>query len=454
MEFTELADYPVPDGALEEWFPTSDGPWAEDDRVLSFVHEAHLNRDPAAGTSLSWLGTAFDVHGPLDHDAFRRTLQAFVDRHEVLRTDTHTDDAGGVHRRTTAPGTVDVDRIVFATRTPSNFDRLQRMFDEHASARSWPSYVFATVSRTDRFTVFFAGDHSILDGFSIVLVAHELTELYDSIRAGRTPQLPSVGSYVDFGHRERKSGPAPGAARRALDIWRSALDGSGLPEFPLPLGPRTSSAQASISRWLLDADGARAFGEACREVGVTSFAGTMACLGLASYDVLDADSPNRHIFRTVTPVHTRHEPQWEAALGWFVGLAPLQFTVDAESFPATARLAEAAIRRVVPAGEFPFDRIRHLVGAPVEPRFVVSYLDIRSLPGAQTWPERNARALRSRQYTHDVYAWINRTPEGINLSMRFPGNEIAPAGAHRWSDALGVRVAEVARPYRSVGLRP
>lgn len=463
MEFTELRDYPVPDGTFEEWFPTTDAQWRVEHRQVSFVQEAHLRRDPAAGTSLSWLGTAFDMSGPLDHDALTSALLAFIDRHEVLRVHTELAPDGRSTMRSSLPtGSVELDRTVYPPARGDgarvNFDRLQRSFDEHASSKQWPSYLFATIASADRFTVFFAGDHSILDGFSIVLVANEITELYDAARTGREPVLPEVGSYVDFGHDERNTGPAPGEARRAVDIWRAALDGSGLPRFPLPTGPHTSAPQGGMSRWLLDGDEARGFGEACRGAGAHFFAGVLTALAIATSRILGPDELNHNVFRAVMPVHTRRAPQWEAALGWFVGLAPVEFTLagpDADLpalFADSADRARSAIERAVPAGVFSFERVQQILRRRIEPQFVVSYLDVRALPGSDTWPARNARALRSRQYTHDVYVWINRTPEGVNLSMRYPGNQVATESVRRWTDEVAAVMRAVAEPYRVVAL--
>ncbi|NLU81883.1 condensation domain-containing protein [Rhodococcus sp. HNM0569] len=453
MEFTELTDYPVPEGALTEWFPTTSGPWIEDRRRTAYVQEARLRRTAGDGRGLSWLGSAFEISGMLDPRAFSHALRAWVDRHEVLRTRTDVADgdgtgAGDIERRTVPTGSVSFDRIVYATRSMPNVDRLQRIFDDRATPRAWPSYVFATVERADRFTVFFAGDHAILDGFSIVLVAHELTTLYQQARSGDGGELPPVGSYVDYGDRERSSPPAPGTARRAVDIWRAALDGAGLPEFPLEIGPRTSLPQTGVSTWLLDASGDRGFGEACRAAGVGFFPGLLACLAQAGLDVAGRDT-----FRTVTPVHTRHEPEWAAAMGWFVGLSPLEFRVEDSSFASTAQRASAAVDRAKPAGAFAFDRVERILGTSITPHFVVSYLDVRFLPGAHDWPDINARALRSRQYTHDVYAWINRTPDGVNIAMRFPDNGVAAGQVRAWISAVRARMEQVADTYPSVGLR-
>ena len=58
------------------------------------------------------------------------------------------------------------------------------------------------------------------------------------------------------------------------------------------------------------------------------------------------------------------------------------------------------------------------------PGFVVSYIDLRRAQGAAEWDRRNARVLRSAtREVDEVYLWINRIPDGINISTRYPSGE-------------------------------
>ncbi|MEV0946003.1 condensation domain-containing protein [Rhodococcus sp. NPDC049939] len=451
MEFTELADYPVPVGALTEWLLCAHADWVDDPRPPSYAHEARLRRCAESGDRESWLGTAFEIEGPLSIGAFRSALEKWTDRHEVLRSHTTLDDeTGRVHRCTVPRGGLHVETVShgYDVVGGDNFAHLQQLFDEHASPDSWPSYVFATLEivERDRFVVFFAADHSIIDGFSIVLVAHELSALYEESLSGRTVDLFPVGSYIDFGREEREASVDPDTEYAALDLWRSALDGPGLPEFPLEIGQRTPTAQQNLSTWILDADQASAFDSVCRETDVGFFPGLLAGLALTGAEVA-----GQQRFRTITPVHTRHAPEWAAALGWFVGLSPIDFEVQSDDFGVVAHAAAASVARTKPISLVPFDRIETELGIPILPRFFVSYMDVRFVPEAPSWPERNARALRSRQYTHDVYAWINRTPRGVNLAVRYPGNDIASANVQTWVASLSRRLEHVSSSYLPVG---
>lgn len=444
MEFTELADYAIPSGSLVEWLPCATGQWTPDPRPASYIHEAHLQRSSAGAGGQSWLGTAFEIPGPLDLEAFRITLQQWIDRHEVLRSHTSLDtESGEIIRHTVPVNGIDIGVVDHGYNSPSqvNFEHLHRLFDEFASPHSWPSYVFATLTpRTDDgpFTVFFAADHSIIDGFSIVLIAHEIASLYRENLTGQPANLFPVGSYVDFGAQERQQMADQDAEDAALDVWREAMEDGGLPQFPLPIGDRGPESQNGLSTWLLDSDQSKAFSAKCAASGVGYFAGLLGRLAAVGHDVAGVDH-----FRVVTPIHTRTAQEWAGALGWFVGLCPLDIPIDSDrSFDTLAERAATSMSMRKPAAAIPFDRIGEKLGTPIRPRFVVSYMDVRFVPEAAQWPEWKARALRSKAYTHDVYLWINRTPQGLNLAVRYPNNDTANSSVHKYVAAFRRAIEE------------
>ncbi|MGB3772493.1 MAG: condensation domain-containing protein [Rhodococcus sp. (in: high G+C Gram-positive bacteria)] len=476
MEFTELADHPIVAGLLTEWIPSvgphastpEDAGWLRDERPTSYVHEAHLRRtlaNPMAGRE-SWLGTAFDIAGSLDVPAFRRAVRRWMDRHEGMRSNATVDPDTGHLSRVTAPvGATDiwVIRQEPCTHADEVREHLQHLFDEYTSPLAWPSYAFVTLEPApgdepspDRFTVFFAADHSIIDGFSIVLIAHELTRLYEEETTGAPAGLFPTGSYLDFGELERTLCLGVDHKHDAAVEWTSFLreNGGRFPSFPLDIGPEPAERvpQNGLSDWILDPAEAEAFTAACRASGPGFLPGLMAALAAAACAVSGAER-----FRTVTPMHTRHDPSWTASLGWFVGIAP--FAVDVapgESFADLLTRSNAELARTRPVARVPFDLIAEATGIDGAPRFVVSFMDVRFAPDAQKWPDIRARALRSKKYDHDVYLWVHRTPQGVNVSARFPDTERATAAVHRLVAELRAVLGEVAatgssrvRPVRS-----
>ncbi|WP_305092235.1 condensation domain-containing protein [Prescottella sp. R16] len=440
MEFTELADYALAPGMLTEWLPEATAQWADDPRPASYIHEAHLRRT-ADGTHddgrESWLGAAFRLSGPLDHDAFRVAVREWIDRHEPLRSHAELGADGLIRRRTVPPGGIDLDEVrhEFEFDEDTVQERVLDLFDELTSPHRWPAYLFVTLEHTDPedgCTVFFAADHSLIDGFSVVLVAHELTALYCEAAAGPPALLVPTGSYIDFGAEERSAAVGVDHRHSAVDVWRGALMRSKgrLSEFPLDLGPKPVRrvAQRAVSEWVFDAAQAAAFNALCHRSGQNFFAGILAGVAEANLALT-----GNTLLRTVTPVHTRHDQRWATSLGWFVGLAPIEFDIaGAPDFAAATARAAEAISATKPAAKIPFARVEEILGVPIRPRFVVSFMDVRFVPMAQEWPEIQARALRSRHYSHDVYLWVNRTPHGVNVSVRFPGTDTATENVVRF----------------------
>ncbi|MDV6263238.1 condensation domain-containing protein [Rhodococcoides yunnanense] len=460
MEFTELADYAVPAGTLTEWIP-SVGPqartpeaagWRSDTRPTSYVHEAHLR------TSLSslrrgresWLGAAFEVAGPLNKPAFRQAVLNWIDRHEAMRSSASIDETTGeMSRLTAAEGAIDIWQVEQERCSQSSevFEHLQYLFDEFTSPLIWPAYAFVTLEPLDDtrpITVFFAADHSIIDGLSTVLVAHEIAALYGEELGGPPAALFEAGSYLDFGSSERERHAELEHSHDAVRMWRDFLvDGDGeLPAFPLDIGDPSPEdvPQGGLSAWVLDAEQADSFSTACRKTGHSLFAGLLAVLAITGGELGGGTR-----FRTVTPVHTRDEPQWASALGWFVGLCPISFDIDGDgSFGSVIAAASAEVKKTKPIARVPLDRVFTTLGYSARPRFVVSFMDVRFAPAAEHWPDWNARALRSKQYQHDVYVWINRTPQGINIAARYPNTEQATARVHEYIGTLRRLLTEVA----------
>ncbi|KJV00886.1 MAG: condensation domain-containing protein [Rhodococcus sp.] len=448
MEYTELADYPLPAGRLTEWVPrVDDDQWALDSRGLSFTHEDHCERS-APG---SWIGTVFEIHRRYDVEAVRRTIAAYMGRHEAFRTKVRRDDQSGSWQRFTAP--VDAVQVTYRPHAESRsetqvFGHLQSWFGDTVSPTAWPHFVLATIepddaSRTlaggpeESFLLAFAADHSVMDAYSQIYAINEIDRLYAQALDGIDPELPEVGSYVDFSQSERALGDTLTADHGAVRTWQDflAVEDGRFPAFPLPLAgdrPRADTGpapQSSISSWLLTSEQSDGFNAACRAAGYNMQAGILAALALTNARLSGSRS-----LRTVMPMHTRDEQKWAASVGWYVGILPMGIQLDnactfveALEAAATAGAANKGLARM------PYSKIAKILDSTEIPRFVVSYIDLRFLPDAAQWQGRKGRALRSNCHADDeVYFWVNRTLEGLNISARFPSSDVASTNVHRF----------------------
>ncbi len=453
MEYTELADYPLPAGNLTEWVPaiTDANAWNPDPRGVSFTHQDHCTR----GNGGSWIGTVFEIHRRYDVEVMRRTIESYIARHEAFRTRVERDPSGPAWcRYTVATEAIRVDdRPDHRTRSETEiFRHLQSWFADAVSPTVWPHFVMATVvpephvaaslPQTDKFLVVFAADHSVMDAYSQIYAINEFDRLYAHVLDGTDPQLPTVGSYVDFSAQERRLGESVTTEHESVMAWSRFLarEDGRFPAFPLPLHALStpdavarevgsSTRQSSVSTWLLTADQGEAFSAACRATGQNMQSGVMAALALVKARLTDEGT-----FRTVMPMHTRHSVELAASVGWYVGLSPVEIELgDARTFTEAIASAADGINRHKSLAAVPYSRVASLLESAEIPRFVVSYIDLRFLPDGQEWQVRKGRALRSECHAeNEVYFWVNRTLDGLNISARFPNSDVSTTNVHRF----------------------
>lgn len=436
MKFTDIPSLGVAPGRLTVWRVTTTGTdWTADPRPASHVQEAHLTYAlESAGEgplAPSWLGIAFDLPPSLDPDAFATALREWTDRHESLRSRLLTAEDGRLRRETLPPGATTVVSTQYGDFADGG--RLARcteeLFDAEAGPLGWPGYVGATVARPDATTVLFAADHSLMDGYSVLLVAHEIHTLYDAaLRAPETEDapLPPTASYLDFAAEERAIGDALPADHEVISTWRRFLTETGgrLPEFPVPVNDvsDTPGNQPGGYTTLLDAPATHAFTKVCRAAKGDAFAGILACLAKVGHEIT-----GEPFFRTMAPFHTR-TATYRSALGWYVGMAPISFTMsDPGSFEDTVRTATAGLEGMKELARLPFSRAMELLGESLRDPFMISYMDLRLTPGARSWNDWRTVTLRGQSADPDeVCLWIMRTHDGLSISYRHPAT--GPAG--------------------------
>jgi mycolipenoyl-CoA---2-(long-chain-fatty acyl)-trehalose mycolipenoyltransferase / long-chain-acyl-CoA---trehalose acyltransferase len=455
LKLTEISKYEAQPGRLVEWslHPTTVAASAaapQDPRPPSFTQDAHVKTTAfLRGIGLeapTWLATAFDVPGALDVDAMDATFLQWIARHETLRSELRL-TGEELERFTVSAEDVSLERT-FVDDFTSGADvvsYLEDRFDQAANPLAWPAYIFVTVARDDGFTVYLAFDHTNVDGYSIALIAYEIHELYAATLAGRPAELAEVGSYVDFSEIERASSDDLDADHQAVARWRDVVDtcGDQLPAFPLDLGIAAGEypQQTGGCTWLIDPSDAEAFDEVCKAVGGNVAAGVTAAAGAAAYELGDVP-----VYRTVIPFHTRSELQWLSALGWYIGLAPLEVaTTQAADFHDLVRMSRRAARVARPVAQAPFAKVFSLLEPPVRPLSVMSYIDARVVPGAAHWTDWNAHAFGKVSYGDEVYLWINRTLDGMYVTYRYPDTEVARRNVTAYIDRMRDIITSVAQ---------
>jgi hypothetical protein len=480
MEYTELSAYDLPAGTVTSWTPRADaGRWQQDPRALSPGHEAHL-RDSAPG---SWIGSVLRVPGPYEPEPLRRAIHAWVSRHEVLRT-TVTRDAGAGWRRVTAPAeAVAIRDLVVGDLSADQVTALLPSLLADVSPTAWPHCVLASVvpapsdpsgsgrgpAGDDGFVLAFGADHSVMDAYSQLLWFEEIVSLYDAARRG-VPDAElrtlEVGSHVDFSADDRKLAMTLAADGEPVHRWLDFLGpDAAFPRYGTITRPAADAAdaarpQASRSAWLATVDQTDDLSARSRARGASAQSGVLAAFAHAARRVHGLDR-----LRFVLPMHTRYAPQHAAAVGWYVGLCPVDLDltgtdpllrevdgrggparmVDGDALTTAVDRVHTAVAAGKPLVRYSFARIAELGGITDGPHFAVSYVDTRFVPGAERWSAWDARTLRSPAHgTDELYLWFLRTHDGLNVSTRYPDTP----EAHAAMDAL---IEELRGGFRAFG---
>ncbi|WP_328871507.1 condensation domain-containing protein [Streptomyces sp. NBC_00287] len=421
----------------------------DDSRPPAYIQESHIRTARAVREDglfvPTWLGTAFDIPGPIDLDALESALRAWTLRHETLRSG-FRQDGDALRRFTLDPGSVSLHREVVGDFTDATelVRHLQARFDVAADALGWPNLIYAAVVREDCTSVYMAFDHSNVDAYSINRIPAEIHELY----AGRAVEDAPVSSYIDFCRIERTDADGIDENHEVVGRWREFIrrcDGM-LPGFPVDLGltPGGPLPRQKLMRDpLVDAEGAAAFEAYCRPYG-GSLVGLLAATALIVREI-----GGQSVYRTVVPFHTRVKSRWSESVGWYVGGAPIEVTVPAD-FPSALKAVRAQLHAARPLARMPLARVLALLGADFRPTSpdlysIVSFVDARGIPGAEEWAGLSAYGLIRVSYGDQVCVWVNRLHEGLWFASRYPDTDVAYKNLRLYVERLRDIVVGVAQ---------
>jgi hypothetical protein len=453
VRITDIQACGVRPGRLVEWTLSPAAVTAaartDDTRPPAYIQEMHIRRARdlrEKGLFVpTWIGVVFDMRGPVELDVLQEALRAWTVRHETLRSGFRwAGESGDELRRFT----VDAGEVALRRKDAGDFPdagkltrHLENRFHTVADALHWPNLIYAAVLRNDSASVYLAFDHSNVDAYSLFRIPAEVHELYTAGLEGRSPKEPApVASYVDFCELERADADRVDDGHPAVSHWRDFIQrcGGQLPGFPLDLGLTAGgppAPQRMLCEPLAGPAEAAAFEAYCRPYG-GSLTGVLAATARI---VNELGGPRT--YRTVVPFHTRTHPRWRKSVGWYVGGVPIE--VDAGTctgFPDALQTVHAELKANRALASVPLSRVLTLLDAdqPTEPDLFssVSYIDTRAIAGAGQWSEQRAHALIRPSYSDQVYLWVNRLPDGLWLTSRYPGTDMAEKVMRLYTDRL------------------
>ena len=174
---------------------------------------------------------ALRLTGLLDEAALRQSLQAIIDRHEVLRT-RFTIREGQPELVISPSMALDLRVIELSATNPIEREALARRLATEVSLRPFdlahepPLRATLLRSGSDDHILLLVFHHMVFDGWSARVFRGELSSLYRKFQAGEPPVLPELAiQYADFAHWQRQNLDEQ-ARLNQLKYWVSQLSGS------------------------------------------------------------------------------------------------------------------------------------------------------------------------------------------------------------------------------------
>ncbi|MFK4082534.1 amino acid adenylation domain-containing protein [Kribbella sp. NPDC020789] len=300
-----------------------------------------LDRLAPGGTEYV-ISRCFWVTGPLDLTVLHSAFVALADRHEVLRSRFGLDRSGSPIQAVHPKGSVDFEVTDLTSGTTGVEPQVGLEWARKELSRPFMldaeplMRVRVACLGQVRHLVVVAVHHAIADGWSMGVLARDLSELYAAGTAHRVATLPELPvQYPDFAvwqnetlqrRDQRGQGSRGTELDRQLNFWRARLKGLEPLELPTdrPRGPVRSTAGGELEREL-DQELAAGVRRLARDAGVTVFV-----VLVSMFQVLLSRYCGRTDVAVGTPVAGRSLLELEDLIGCFVNTLVLRTQVTPE----------------------------------------------------------------------------------------------------------------------------
>jgi amino acid adenylation domain-containing protein len=417
------------------------------------------------GGSFHNIARVLHIRGALDRDALERSLNTMVERHEMLRTVFVTREGQPI-QRILPSARVTIEELDASASADSSEERRTRA---RALVREQSKQPF-DLERGPLFRVLLIdlgpGEqmlalimlHIIVDGWSMKVLARELSALYGAFARGQPSQLPPLPiQYADFAAWQRRE-LDDDALAGSLQYWREQLQGApqslDLPisgQRPAEPDDRGAIHVAEISAELV-----------CRVQQLASSEGATPYMAfLAAFNALLGHVSGQEDILFISTHAGRTRPELEQMIGFFVN--PLAMRTDlrgAPSFRALLRRVRATVLAARRNQDAPLDMVLEQVcqnaSAGRRPNFQVLFDYQESIPTPEPWPGLDVGAwemIDKGTAVIDLAVGLEAQDDGRVKSMfQYPTQLFSETAIASMNEQFGrLLEAVVADPDRPVG---
>ena len=337
---------------------------------LSFTQEALWFLDQLErGRPTYTIYPTVRIRGPLDAAILERAISEIARRHEALRT-RFPEVAGRPLQVIDRPAPrsiplVDLSQLPAVERQVECSRLIAEETRRPIDLERGP-LIRITLLRlsAEEHVLVAAAHHIIFDGWSLGIMARELTALYQAYRAEQPSPLPELPiQYADFAVWQRKFLQGD-ELEQLRAYWSGQL--RGLPALELPTDYPRPAVRTTPGETLpcnLSPELSRTLAEFCRREGATPF---MALL--AAFQVLLARYTGQEDFAVGSPVANRMQPETEPLIGYFINMLVLR--ADLSGGPSFRELLRRVRQTAIDAyehQELPLDRVVEAVKPARDP---------------------------------------------------------------------------------------
>ena len=289
---------------------------------LSYAQERlWITEQDRPDTPLYNLPLAFSLRGALDGDALRSAVEAFIARHEIMRTTFAVQD-GTPLQCIAREAAIELPTVPVESRPGALRDALARRANEPFRLDRGPLLRAALLRRSaGEHVLFFMPHHILFDGWSLSVFLDELSILYPASAGQTQTPIPDVPlQYADYAlwERSRLQGERLEAGQT---FWEGELAGA-LPHLGLPADrPRPPvRGHHGATEWIdLPESLTTVLQQAARPHGATLF-----MLLLAAYAALLQRYTAQDEIVVGCPVANRIHPALTRTVGFFVNSIPVR----------------------------------------------------------------------------------------------------------------------------------
>ncbi len=301
----------------------------------------------------------FHLAGDVDSALLRRSLEAIVARHEVLRTVFAEEDEKLKQIVRPFAGVPFFEHDLSALDPESREAEAMRIGTDEACSpfdlARGPLFRAGLIRMGPRESILHvSAHHSVCDGWSIGVIENEIVAFYSAFATGTDPDLPELPiQYADFTLWEIDQLETP-ELRGQLNYWKNRL--RGLPDIAMPTDfprPAVKSWRGNIVSRLLDTGVAEPLKEFAKREGMSFF---VVCL--AAYKVLISRYADVEDVHVTVPVAGRQRVEVEPLIGTFINNLILRTDLSGNpTFRELAHRVKETVAEAMARQEYPFERI-------------------------------------------------------------------------------------------------